>query len=81
MKGILALLDVLLCHAALIVEPHHPVWLHRQVGDDEAHTGEELTWMPFDLRDDATVRRRMIWSSCADFGAEGAGSSGLGYAA
>lgn len=27
------------------------------------------------------VRRRMIWNSLADFGAEGAGSSGSGYAA
>ena len=29
----------------------------------------------------ANVRRRMIWNSGADFGAEGAGSSGSGYAA
>ena len=29
----------------------------------------------------AIVRRRMIWNSLADFGAEGAGSSGSDYAA
>ena len=28
-----------------------------------------------------SVRRRMIWNSLADFGAEGAGSSGSDYAA
>src|SRR3546814_19250709 len=52
-KGIFAFLDVLLCGAALVVEPHHPVWLHRQVGDDEADFGEQLARMPFDLGDDA----------------------------
>src|SRR3546814_3956677 len=31
----------------------HPVWLHRQVGDDEADFGEQLARMPFDLGDDA----------------------------
>src|SRR3546814_5473111 len=30
-----------------------PVWLHRQVGDDEADFGEQLARMPFDLGDDA----------------------------
>ena len=48
-EGILALLDVLLGRAALIVEPHHPIRVHRQVGDDEAHAGEQLARMPFDL--------------------------------
>jgi hypothetical protein len=41
---------VLLGGAALVVEPHHhPVRLHRQVGDDEADTREQLARMPFDL--------------------------------
>src|SRR3546814_8849532 len=52
-KGIFSFLDVRLCGAALVVEPHHPVWLHRQVGDDEADFGEQLARMPFDLGDDA----------------------------
>jgi len=62
-KGILALLDVLLGGAALVVEPHHPVWFHRQVGDDEADFGEQLARMPFDLGDHPArlvPRRRLI---------------------
>jgi hypothetical protein len=31
---------VLLCRAALIVEPYNPVRLHRQVGDDETDARE-----------------------------------------
>ena len=38
---------------SLIVKPHHPVRLHRQIGDDEADTWEEFAWRPFDLGDDA----------------------------
>ena len=30
-EGVFAFLDVLLGGAALVIEPHHPVWLHRQV--------------------------------------------------
>ena len=33
------------------------------------------------VRDNLGVCRRMIWNSCADFGAEGLGSPGSGYAA
>ena len=54
-EGILALLDVLLGGATLVVELHHPVGFHRQVGDDEAHAGEELARMPFDLGDDTAL--------------------------
>ena len=39
-EGVFALLDVLLGGAASIVKADHPVRLHRQVGDDEAHAGE-----------------------------------------
>ena len=45
-EGVFALLDVLLLCAALVIEQHHPIRLHRQVGDDETHAGEEFTWMP-----------------------------------
>ena len=50
-KGILAFLDVLFGRAALVVEPYHPVWLHRQIGDDESDTRKQLARMPFDLGD------------------------------
>jgi hypothetical protein len=50
-EGILALLEVLLGPAALIVEPHHPIRVHRQVGDDVADLWEHLARMPFGLRD------------------------------
>ena len=62
-KGEFALFDVLLCGAALVAEPHHPVWLHLQVGDDEADTREQLARIPFDLGDDAALLvpgRRLI---------------------
>ncbi|MCK9991773.1 MAG: hypothetical protein Dbin4_00293 [Alphaproteobacteria bacterium] len=39
-EGVFALLDVLLGRAALIVEQHHPIRLHGQVGDDEANLWE-----------------------------------------
>jgi hypothetical protein len=39
-EGVLALLDMLLGGAALIVEPHHPIRFHRQVCDDEADLWE-----------------------------------------
>ena len=54
-EGVLAFLDMLLGGAALVIEPHHPVGLHRQVGDDEAHAGKQLTRMPFDLRGDPAL--------------------------
>ena len=44
---------MLLSGAALVVEPHHPVRLHRQVGDNEAHAGKQLARMPLDLGDHA----------------------------
>jgi hypothetical protein len=40
---------VLLGGAPLIVEPHHPVRVHRQVGDYEAHAGEQLARGPLDF--------------------------------
>ena len=46
---VLALLDVLLRFAPLIVEGHHPLDGARQVGDDEADTGMQFAGMPFDL--------------------------------
>jgi len=42
---------VLFGGAALVVEAHHLVWLHGQVGDDEAEPWEKLAQMPFDLGD------------------------------
>ena len=53
MEGVFALLDMLLGGAAPVVEPDHPIRLHRQVGDDEADLGEQLARMPFDLGDHA----------------------------
>ena len=50
-EGVFAFLDMLRGRAALVVEPHHPVWLHRQIGDDEANTREQLARVPFDLGD------------------------------
>ena len=50
-ESILAFLDVLLSGAALIVELHHPIRLHRKVGHDETHAGEQLARRPLDLRD------------------------------
>ncbi len=60
----ICLIDVLLGGAALIIEPHHLVRLHRQVGDDEADTREQLVRMPFDLGDHTALivpRRRLIF--------------------
>ena len=54
----------------------------------EAMSLKELKSLQKDLakaistfEDRQNVRRRMIWNSLADFGAEGAGSSGSDYAA
>ncbi len=63
---VLAFLDVLLCRAALIIEAHDPFGVHRQVGDDEADTGEQLSGGPFDLCDDTAgvvPGRRLIYST------------------
>lgn len=54
-EGVFAFLDVLFSSAALVIKAHHPVRLHRQVGDDETHTGEQLARMPFNLSDDAAL--------------------------
>ena len=54
-KGILALLDVLLGSAAAIVKAGYLVLIYRQVGDDEAHAGQQLSRMSFDLGDDAAL--------------------------
>jgi hypothetical protein len=43
---------VLFGGAALVVEAHHPVRVHRHIGDDEAHFWEQLARMPFDLGGD-----------------------------
>ena len=48
----LALLDALLGSHAPIVEPYDPIRVPGQVGDDEAHTLEQLARMPFALGDD-----------------------------
>ena len=48
---VLALLDVLLRRAALVVEHHDPVGTAREVGDDEADARIKLARMPFDLGD------------------------------
>ena len=49
-EGIFPFLDVLVGGVALIVELHAPVCLHGQVGNDEAHEGEQRLRMPLDLR-------------------------------
>jgi len=43
---------VLFGGAALVVQAHHPVGLHRQVGDDEADTGEQRARVPLEPGDD-----------------------------
>jgi hypothetical protein len=43
---------VLLGGAALVVEAHHPVRVHGQVGDDEADFWEQLARTPFCLGGD-----------------------------
>ncbi len=53
MEGVRSFLDVLLSCAASILEAGDLVRLHGQVGDDEAHAGEQLARMPLDLGDDA----------------------------
>lgn len=45
-------LDVLLSCATLIVEADDPLRLHRQVGDDKAHAGEQVAGVPFHLGND-----------------------------
>lgn len=42
-EGILALLDVLLCGAALFLETHRQIRLHRLVGDHEAAAREQAS--------------------------------------
>jgi hypothetical protein len=45
---VLALLDVLLGGATLVVEGQHPLVGQVPVGDDEAHAGEQLARMELD---------------------------------
>lgn len=52
-EGILALFDVLLGRGASVVVASDLIGLHGQVGDNEAHAGEQLARMPLDLGDDA----------------------------
>ena len=47
----IAFLDILLGVATLVVEAHHPVRVHRHIGDNEADFWEQLARMPFDLGD------------------------------
>ena len=46
---VVALLDVLLRGAALVVEHHHPLGRAGHIGDDEPDAGIQLTGMPLDL--------------------------------
>jgi hypothetical protein len=48
-EGVFAFFDVLLGGAALVIEAHHPVGFHLQVGDDDTLAGEQFARMPFDL--------------------------------
>ena len=50
----LALLDVLLCSAALIVEGDAALGGAQEIGHDEADAGTKLTRVPFHLGDDPT---------------------------
>src|SRR3546814_12978922 len=45
--GIFAFIDVLLCGAALVVEPHPPVWLHPPVDYSDAYLAKQLSSTPF----------------------------------
>lgn len=66
---LLAFFDMLLCCAALVVEPDDPVWFHWQVGDNKADAGEQLAGMPFQLGDDTTrfvLRCRLILEAALD---------------
>lgn len=49
---VLALLDVLLRRAALVLKHHVPVSTAREVGDDGADARIKLARMPFDLGND-----------------------------
>lgn len=51
---VLALLDVLLCCAAMIVEHHYALGRASHVGDDEPDARIQFTGMPFHLRDYTT---------------------------
>ena len=53
--GVLAFLDVLLCRPPVIIKRHHPFGGPRQVGDDVADAGNQLTGVPFDLGDDPAL--------------------------
>ena len=48
---VLALLDVLLGRAALVIEGDHALGRAGQIGDDEADARIEFAQMPFDLGD------------------------------
>jgi hypothetical protein len=48
-EGILALFDVLLGGASLVMEAHLTIGLHRPIGEDEVHAGEQIARRPFDL--------------------------------
>ena len=41
-EGVFTFLNVLLGGAALVVEAHHPVRVHRHIGDDKADLWEQL---------------------------------------
>ena len=45
-QGILAPLDPLLRSTSAIVEMHYPLGASRHIGDDEAHSREQLTLVP-----------------------------------
>ncbi len=51
--SVFALLDVLLCRAALVVEADDPSGVQGQIGEDKTNTREQITGMPYHLGDDA----------------------------
>ena len=53
--GVLALLDVLLRRAPLVVKGHHAFGGPGQIGDDEADPGIQLPWVPLHLGDDPAL--------------------------
>ncbi len=63
--------------ASLVKEPHNPVRLNRQIGDDETHTGEQLGRVQIDLGNDTAwlvPGRRLIveiLEEAFDFGQRG----------
>ena len=58
---VLALLDVLLRRATLVVEYHDPVGIAREIGDDKPDAWVKLARVPLDLGDHSQNVARRVW--------------------